>query len=174
MSPAKDPLGPCGCGRKPTRRQRTLERLEKWGAAGVASYGLLNTLYYGITIPLAFFFVAKVSPGMGLQQATVKLSEVIFSSWVLSQPLKVPRAVGCAPFTPLAPLPHYATHAMNTTRATHAVLPVAPALLYSLCFILCPGPRFALHLAVSAQPSRAGLRIFGHQSDVPLTPSKHS
>jgi hypothetical protein len=73
-----------------------VRELNKWGLAGVAAYGLLNTLYYSLTVSFFWFFVLKVQPGLGLDVALKKLAEAFIASWALSQVTKIPRAVGCA------------------------------------------------------------------------------
>ena len=79
------------------QQSRLADRLRRWGVAGVAAYGVLNTLYYSAAMCSAWFFVAKVPPGIGLQEGLRKLAEVGVSAWALSQVTKVPRAFGCAP-----------------------------------------------------------------------------
>jgi hypothetical protein len=70
-------------------------QLQKWGLAGLAAYGVLNTLYYSVAVSTAWM-ILQVPPGVGITQALCHLSEALVSAWVLSQVTKVPRAFGCA------------------------------------------------------------------------------
>lgn len=79
-----------------TQQTKLADRLRRWGVAGVAAYGVLNTLYYSAAMCIAWFFIVKVPPGVGLQEGLRKLAEVAVSAWALSQVTKVPRAFGCA------------------------------------------------------------------------------
>ena len=73
------------------------KKLERWGAAGVAAYGVLNTIYYACAIAVAWVYIFKVDRGIGLQQGSRMLLKVGASAWALSQLTKVPRVLGCAP-----------------------------------------------------------------------------
>ncbi|KAL3158628.1 hypothetical protein ABBQ32_011380 [Trebouxia sp. C0010 RCD-2024] len=83
------------------KQQSLTARLQSYGYAGVASYGLLNTAYY-ITAFLIFWTrVAKVPKGLGLAEAAKRFVGVMSLTWAGSQVTKVAR-IGAA--LALAPL----------------------------------------------------------------------
>jgi hypothetical protein len=77
-----------------TKKQPLQEQLQQWGLAGVAAYGVLNTVYYSVAISIAWIML-KVPPNIGMAEALRHLSEACISAWLLSQVTKVPRAFGC-------------------------------------------------------------------------------
>ena len=64
------------------QRQKLAAQLRRWGVAGIAAYGVLNTLYYGVAIAIAWHFVLQVPRGIGLQAGCQKLAEAAVPSQV--------------------------------------------------------------------------------------------
>ncbi|XP_060213193.1 uncharacterized protein LOC132640567 isoform X3 [Lycium barbarum] len=77
-----------------------LTRLRRYGAAGVLSYGLLNTAYYLTTFLIVWFYVAP-SPGrMGYLAAVERFLKVMAMVWAGSQVTKLVRAGGALALAP--------------------------------------------------------------------------
>lgn len=76
-------------------------QLRQWGLAGVAAYGVLNTVYYVTALCICWFFVAKVEAGVGLSEALRKLASVFAMTWAASQVTKVPRMLGALALAPV-------------------------------------------------------------------------
>jgi hypothetical protein len=111
------------------RKVSLADRLEKWGVAGFAAYGLLNTVYYTGAILVAWFYIFKVPHGIGVQQGLRRMSEVVLSAWALSQVTKAPRALGCALFCTLHDVALYKLTVASTLIADlcgHCAVPQPP------------------------------------------------
>lgn len=70
--------------------------MASYGVAGVAAYGIFNTLYY-ITAVCTFWFFVPTGDAATLSAAsgTEKLAKVFAATWVLSQATKLPRVAAC-------------------------------------------------------------------------------
>uniref|UniRef100_A0ACD5Y1B5 Uncharacterized protein n=1 Tax=Avena sativa TaxID=4498 RepID=A0ACD5Y1B5_AVESA len=77
-----------------------LQKLKRYGAAGVLAYGLLNTVYYVTTFLLVWF---RFSPGpgrMGYAAAVERFLKLMAIVWAGSQVTKVLRAGGALAMAP--------------------------------------------------------------------------
>ncbi|KAM0952519.1 hypothetical protein DsansV1_C02g0013891 [Dioscorea sansibarensis] len=72
-----------------------MQRLKRYGVAGVLSYGLLNTVYYLTTFLLVWFYVAPAPGRMGYAAAVQRFLKIMAMVWAGSQVTKIIRA-GCA------------------------------------------------------------------------------
>jgi len=73
------------------RLQSLQQQLRELGAAGLVSYGLLNTAYYCVAFLFFWFFVANVPSGQGYQAALKELLAVLAMVWAGSQVTKIAR-----------------------------------------------------------------------------------
>jgi hypothetical protein len=71
-----------------------LERLKRYGAAGVLSYGLLNTVYYVTTFLLVWFIFSPAPGKMGYAAAVERFLKLMAMVWAGSQVTKIFRAGG--------------------------------------------------------------------------------
>ncbi|KQJ90399.2 hypothetical protein BRADI_4g31470v3 [Brachypodium distachyon] len=71
-----------------------LEKLKRYGAAGVLSYGLLNTVYYVTTFLLVWFHLSPAPGRMGYAAAVERFIKLMAMVWAGSQVTKVLRAGG--------------------------------------------------------------------------------
>ncbi|DBB15029.1 hypothetical protein WJX82_006232 [Trebouxia sp. C0006] len=112
-------------------------RLRSYGLAGVAAYGLLNTVYY-ITAFLFFWtHVAKVPRGLGLTETAKRFVGVMSLTWAGSQVTKVARIAAALA---LAPLLDNACHlaqqklGLTSKRTALSLVVLSCIALASLCF----------------------------------------
>ncbi|XP_059299227.1 uncharacterized protein LOC132051954 isoform X2 [Lycium ferocissimum] len=118
-----------------------LTRLRRYGAAGVLSYGLLNTAYYLTTFLIVWFYVAP-SPGrMGYLAAVERFLKVMAMVWAGSQVTKLVRAGGALA---LAPFVHRGL-SWFTTKMKFESQGKAFAVVAGFCF----GLAFMLFLIVT-------------------------
>eukprot|EP01018_Ginkgo_biloba_P007972 Gb_04237 [translate_table: standard] len=78
-----------------------MQSLRRYGAAGVLSYGLLNTVYYLVAFLFVWFYVAPAPGGMGYPAATQRFLKILAVVWAGSQVTKLLRvggALAVAPF----------------------------------------------------------------------------
>nr|QGN65396.1 E2F-related protein [Oryza ridleyi] len=78
-----------------------LEKLKRYGAAGVLSYGLLNTVYYVMTFLLVWFYFSPAPGKMGYAAAVERFLKLMAMVWAGSQVTKILRAgeaLALAPF----------------------------------------------------------------------------
>ncbi len=88
-----DAAAPAGAALGAPPRPNLQARLAAAGLAGVASYGLLNTLYYTVAFLLVWATVGKPpGAGRGAAAAAAAVAKAVGIVWVASQPLKAPRA----------------------------------------------------------------------------------
>uniref|UniRef100_A0A0E0B3J2 Uncharacterized protein n=1 Tax=Oryza glumipatula TaxID=40148 RepID=A0A0E0B3J2_9ORYZ len=77
-----------------------LERLKRYGAAGVLSYGLLNTVYYVTTFLLVWFIFSPAPGKMGYAAAVERFLKLVAMVWAGSQVTKIFRAGGALALAP--------------------------------------------------------------------------
>uniref|UniRef100_A0A0E0ESP8 Uncharacterized protein n=1 Tax=Oryza meridionalis TaxID=40149 RepID=A0A0E0ESP8_9ORYZ len=77
-----------------------LERLKRYGAAGVLSYGLLNTVYYVTTFLLVWFYFSPAPGKMGYAAAVERFLKLMAMVWAGSQVTKILRAGGALALAP--------------------------------------------------------------------------
>ncbi|CAN0843644.1 hypothetical protein LINGRAHAP2_LOCUS3964 [Linum grandiflorum] len=77
-----------------------LKRLQRYGVAGVLSYGLLNTAYYLTTFLFVWLYVAPAPGKMGFSAAAQRFLKVMAMVWAGSQVTKVFRAGGALALAP--------------------------------------------------------------------------
>lgn len=77
-----------------------LERLKRYGAAGVLSYGLLNTVYYVTTFLLVWFIFSPAPGKMGYAAAVERFLKLMAMVWAGSQVTKIFRAGGALALAP--------------------------------------------------------------------------
>ncbi|GMH33367.1 hypothetical protein BSKO_01201 [Bryopsis sp. KO-2023] len=80
---------------------RQTSKLQAFGLAGIAAYGILNTLYYTCAFVLVWGFVVKPQPGLGIAAASTKFVEVMGLVWAGSQVTKLLRLGGALLFAPI-------------------------------------------------------------------------
>eukprot|EP00959_Pyramimonas_sp_CCMP1952_P129565 2709358-Pyramimonas_sp.AAC.2 len=68
--------------------RRLQQQLKDLGAAGLVSYGILNTAYYCVAFVFFWFFVAQVPSGQGYDAALKELATVMAMVWAGSQVTK--------------------------------------------------------------------------------------
>ncbi|XP_037441316.1 uncharacterized protein LOC119309413 [Triticum dicoccoides] len=78
-----------------------LEQLKRYGAAGVLSYGLLNTVYYVTTFLLVWFHFSPAPGRMGYAAAVERFLKLMAMVWAGSQVTKILRAGGALALAPL-------------------------------------------------------------------------
>ncbi|DBB02061.1 TPA: hypothetical protein ACH3X1_000636 [Trebouxia sp. C0004] len=112
-------------------------RLRSYGFAGVAAYGLLNTVYY-ITAFLFFWtHVAKVPRGLGLAETAKRFVGVMSLTWAGSQVTKVARIAAALALAPLLDnVCHVAQQKLGLTskRTALSLVVLSCIALASLCF----------------------------------------
>ncbi|PAN12655.1 hypothetical protein GQ55_2G271800 [Panicum hallii var. hallii] len=77
-----------------------LEKLKRYGAAGVLSYGLLNTVYYVTAFLLVWFYFAPAPGRMGYGAAVERFVKLMAMVWAGSQVTKILRAGGALALAP--------------------------------------------------------------------------
>nr|QGN65431.1 E2F-related protein [Oryza alta] len=77
-----------------------LERLKRYGAAGVLSYGLLNTVYYVTAFLLVWFYFYPAPGKMGYAAAVERFLKLMAMVWAGSQVTKILRAGGALALAP--------------------------------------------------------------------------
>ncbi|KAK8459873.1 hypothetical protein SEVIR_2G230500v4 [Setaria viridis] len=77
-----------------------LEKLKRYGAAGVLSYGLLNTVYYVSAFLLVWFYFAPAPGRMGYGAAVERFVKLMAMVWAGSQVTKIFRAGGALALAP--------------------------------------------------------------------------
>nr|QGN65340.1 E2F-related protein [Oryza alta] len=77
-----------------------LERLKRYGAAGVLSYGLLNTAYYCTSFLLVWFYFSPAPGKMGYAAAVERFLKLMAMVWAGSQVTKILRAGGALALAP--------------------------------------------------------------------------
>ncbi|XP_047047675.1 uncharacterized protein LOC124652679 [Lolium rigidum] len=77
-----------------------LEKLKRYGAAGVLAYGLLNTVYYVTTFLLVWFRFSPAPGRMGYAAAVERFLKLMAMVWAGSQVTKVLRAGGALAMAP--------------------------------------------------------------------------
>ncbi|NP_001143544.1 uncharacterized protein LOC100276234 [Zea mays] len=83
-----------------TKDDRLLEKLKRYGVAGVLSYGLLNTVYYVTAFLLVWFYVAPAPGRMGYGAAVERFVKLMAMVWAGSQVTKIFRAGGALALAP--------------------------------------------------------------------------
>jgi len=101
-----------------------LDRLKRYGLAGVLAYGLFNTVYYAAAFLAAWAARGAAVRGAGLQAGAREAAGVLAAVWVGSQVTKALRA-GLA--LALAPLVDSAIHrvALKTGARRKAIFAAA-------------------------------------------------
>ncbi|CAL5081670.1 unnamed protein product [Urochloa decumbens] len=77
-----------------------LEKLKRYGTAGVLSYGLLNTVYYVTAFLLVWFYFAPAPGRMGYGAAVERFVKLMAMVWAGSQVTKILRAGGALALAP--------------------------------------------------------------------------
>ncbi|XP_040383825.1 uncharacterized protein LOC102722611 [Oryza brachyantha] len=77
-----------------------VEKLRRYGAAGVLSYGLLNTVYYVTTFLLVWFYFSPAPGKMGYAAAVERFLKLMAMVWAGSQVTKILRAGGALALAP--------------------------------------------------------------------------
>ncbi|XP_010917194.2 uncharacterized protein [Elaeis guineensis] len=77
-----------------------MQRLKRYGVAGILSYGLLNTIYYLTTFLLVWFYFAPAPGRMGYVAAVERFLKVMAMVWAGSQVTKIVRAGGALALAP--------------------------------------------------------------------------
>ncbi|CAL9136592.1 unnamed protein product [Musa textilis] len=77
-----------------------LQRLKRYGIAGVLAYGLLNTVYYLTTFLLVWFYIAPAPGKMGYAAAVERFLKLLAMVWAGSQVTKIVRAGGALALAP--------------------------------------------------------------------------
>ncbi|XP_020108031.1 uncharacterized protein LOC109723927 isoform X1 [Ananas comosus] len=99
-----DPTGSEQCGGKQSIRsfssKELLQKLKRYGTAGVLSYGLLNTVYYLSTFLLVWFYFAPAPGRMGYAAAVDRFLKLMAMVWAGSQVTKILRAGGALALAP--------------------------------------------------------------------------
>ncbi|XP_020108056.1 uncharacterized protein LOC109723927 isoform X4 [Ananas comosus] len=86
--------------RKSTLFLLLLQKLKRYGTAGVLSYGLLNTVYYLSTFLLVWFYFAPAPGRMGYAAAVDRFLKLMAMVWAGSQVTKILRAGGALALAP--------------------------------------------------------------------------
>lgn len=108
-----------------------LDRLKRYGLAGVLAYGLFNTVYYAAAFLMAWAARGRAVRGAGLQAGAKEAAAVLAAVWVGSQVTKALRA-GLA--LALAPLVDSAIHRVTLkTGARRKAVFAAAVLLCCVC-----------------------------------------
>lgn len=108
-----------------------LDRLKRYGLAGVLAYGLFNTVYYAGAFLAAWAARGAAVKGAGLQAGAREAAAVLAAVWVGSQVTKALRA-GLA--LALAPLVDSAIHrAALRTGARRKAIFAAAVLVCAVC-----------------------------------------
>uniref|UniRef100_A0A0D9XE65 Uncharacterized protein n=1 Tax=Leersia perrieri TaxID=77586 RepID=A0A0D9XE65_9ORYZ len=81
-------------------RGGSTEKLKRYGAAGVLSYGLLNTVYYVTTFLLVWFYFSPAPGKMGYASAVERFLKLMAMVWAGSQVTKILRAGGALALAP--------------------------------------------------------------------------
>ncbi|KAG8056899.1 hypothetical protein GUJ93_ZPchr0002g26550 [Zizania palustris] len=98
-----DSTGSINYGKDSARRfssKELLEKLKRYGAAGVLSYGLLNTVYYVTTFLLVWFYFSPAPVKMGYAAAVERFLKLMAMVWAGSQVTKILRAGGALALAP--------------------------------------------------------------------------
>ncbi|GLJ12622.1 hypothetical protein SUGI_0194720 [Cryptomeria japonica] len=82
------------------RNKELLQKLKRYGAAGVLSYGLLNTVYYLVAFLVVWFYIAPAPGGMGYFPAAQRFLKILAMVWAGSQVTKILRAGGALAVAP--------------------------------------------------------------------------
>ncbi|KAJ0983818.1 hypothetical protein J5N97_002174 [Dioscorea zingiberensis] len=77
-----------------------MQKLKRYGVAGLLSYGLLNTTYYLTTFLLVWFYVAPAPGRMGYAAAVQRFLKIMAMVWAGSQVTKIIRAGGALALAP--------------------------------------------------------------------------
>ncbi|XP_072991436.1 uncharacterized protein [Typha latifolia] len=85
---------------KPFSSNELLQKLRRYGVAGVLSYGLLNTIYYLTTFLLVWFYFAPAPGRMGYAAAVERFLKIMAMVWAGSQVTKIIRAGGALALAP--------------------------------------------------------------------------
>ncbi|XP_074590172.1 uncharacterized protein LOC141846085 [Curcuma longa] len=91
-------------GRKSTKGfslNEIMQRLKRYGVAGVLSYGLLNTIYYLTTFLLVWFYFSPAPGKMGYPAAVKRFLKMMAMVWAGSQVTKIIRAGGALALAPV-------------------------------------------------------------------------
>ncbi|KAH9320621.1 hypothetical protein KI387_015260, partial [Taxus chinensis] len=84
----------------PSQSKELLQKLKRYGVAGVLSYGLLNTVYYLVAFLVVWFYVAPAAGGMGYLSAAQRFLKILAMVWAGSQVTKIFRAGGALAVAP--------------------------------------------------------------------------
>ncbi|XP_024018097.1 uncharacterized protein LOC21395433 isoform X1 [Morus notabilis] len=82
------------------KSKELVEKLRRYGIAGLLSYGLLNTVYYLTTFLLVWFYVAPAPGKMGYLAAVERFLKIMAMVWAGSQVTKIARAGGALALAP--------------------------------------------------------------------------
>ena len=82
------------------RRKNPGVILARYGTSGFAAYGMLNALYYGAALAVAYVSMGSPS-GLGRAEATKQVAKLMSVVWLGSQVTKAPRAAGAAALAPI-------------------------------------------------------------------------
>ncbi|XP_020675027.1 uncharacterized protein LOC110094196 [Dendrobium catenatum] len=77
-----------------------MQKLKRYGVAGVLSYGLLNTVYYLTTFLFVWFYFAPAPGRIGYPAAVKRFFKVMAMVWAGSQVTKVLRVGGALALCP--------------------------------------------------------------------------
>ncbi|CAA6664656.1 unnamed protein product [Spirodela intermedia] len=80
---------------------RLMEKLRRYGIAGVLSYGLLNTVYYLISFLSVWLYFAPAPGKLGYAASVERVLKIMAAVWAGSQVTKLLRAAGALALAPL-------------------------------------------------------------------------
>ncbi|KAM7268188.1 hypothetical protein ACFE04_010354 [Oxalis oulophora] len=86
--------------RKSLTSNEMVQRLRRYGVAGILSYGLLNTAYYLTTFLVVWFYVVPPPGKMGYLAAAQRFLKMMAMVWAGSQVTKLIRAGGALALAP--------------------------------------------------------------------------
>ncbi|KAG0499678.1 hypothetical protein HPP92_004369 [Vanilla planifolia] len=85
---------------KGSSSKELMQKLKRYGVAGVLSYGLLNTVYYLSAFLFVWFYFAPAPGRMGYAAAVKRVLKVMTMVWAGSQITKILRATGALALAP--------------------------------------------------------------------------
>ncbi|CAA7401258.1 unnamed protein product [Spirodela intermedia] len=81
--------------------KQLMEKLRRYGIAGVLSYGLLNTVYYLISFLSVWLYFAPAPGKLGYAASVERVLKIMAAVWAGSQVTKLLRAAGALALAPL-------------------------------------------------------------------------
>ncbi|XP_078444498.1 uncharacterized protein LOC144713704 isoform X2 [Wolffia australiana] len=87
--------------KRPFSSKEMMEKLKRYGVAGVLSYGLLNTVYYLTAFLIVWLYLAPAPGKMGYAASVKRFLKIMAAVWAGSQVTKLLRAGGALALAPL-------------------------------------------------------------------------